>query len=548
MLARVPGGEHWIETLPRRGYRFVGPVTETQDRTPKEAEPQHRRSNLPEPLTSFVGRERELIEIKRLLPGKRLVTLVGIGGIGKTRLALQVAAEVVDAYRDGVWLVELGAITDPLLVPTAVAQALGVSERAGVTLQQTLCRHLASRQTLLILDNCEHLRDACAALADTLLRGNADTTILATSREPLRVEGEQTFPVPALSLPAPTVSADAAGSSEAVQLFVDRAQRQLPGFEVTATRASTITQLCIHLDGIPLALELAAARMRSLSIEQISARIDDRFRLLTGGSGTAQPRQQTLRATFDWSHDLLAEEERVVFRRLAVFPGSFTLDAACASSLYALKLAMDELQGGRADAMLTGGLSRPDCLYTQMGFSQLRALSPTGRCAPFEARADGLVVGEGAGMFVLKRLEDAVRDGDHIYATVAGIGLSNDVGGKLLAPTSEGQLRAMRAAYRAAGWTPADVELIECHGTGAPVGDAVEFESLRRLWSDVVEQRRSCVIGSVKSNVGHALTAAGSASSSCAMRALTPIAAASWIVKVCGPASATRRSASSTRP
>ena len=202
VLARVPGGEHWIETLPRRGYRFVGPVTETQERTPKEAEPQHRRSNLPEPLTSFVGRERELIEIKRLLPGKRLVTLVGIGGIGKTRLALQVAAEVVDAYRDGVWLVELGAITDPLLVPTAVAQALGLSERAGVTLQQTLCRHLASRQTLLILDNCEHLRDACAALADTLLRGNADTTILATSREPLRVEGEQTFPVPALSLPA----------------------------------------------------------------------------------------------------------------------------------------------------------------------------------------------------------------------------------------------------------------------------------------------------------------------------------------------------------
>ncbi len=191
--------------------------------------------------------------------------------------------------------------------------------------------------------------------------------------------------------------------------------------------------------------------------------------------------------------------------------GSYTLDAACASSLYALKLAADELCAGRADAMLTGGLSRPDCLYTQMGFAQLRALSPSGRCAPFEARADGLVVGEGAGMFVLKRLGDALRAGDHIYAVIRGIGLSNDVGGKLLAPTSEGQLRAMRAAYRAAGWQPADVDLIECHATGAPVGDAVEFESLRQLWSGFDGPRGRCVIGSVKSNIGHTLTAAGSA-------------------------------------
>jgi acyl transferase domain-containing protein/3-hydroxymyristoyl/3-hydroxydecanoyl-(acyl carrier protein) dehydratase len=191
--------------------------------------------------------------------------------------------------------------------------------------------------------------------------------------------------------------------------------------------------------------------------------------------------------------------------------GSYTLDAACASSLYALKLAVDELRSGRADAMLTGGLSRPDCLYTQMGFSQLRALSPSGRCAPFDTTADGLVVGEGAGMFLLKRLEDALPDGDRIYAVIAGLGISNDVEGKLLAPSSEGQLRAMRAAYRQAGWQPEDVDLIECHGTGTPAGDGVELESLHVLWEGRPWKPGQCVLGSVKSNVGHTLTAAGTA-------------------------------------
>jgi acyl transferase domain-containing protein/3-hydroxymyristoyl/3-hydroxydecanoyl-(acyl carrier protein) dehydratase len=189
---------------------------------------------------------------------------------------------------------------------------------------------------------------------------------------------------------------------------------------------------------------------------------------------------------------------------------SFTLDAACASSLYALKLAADELQSGRADAMLTGGVSRPDCLYTQMGFSQLRALSPSGRCSPFGAAADGLVVGEGAGVLVLKRLVDALRAGDHIYAVIAGIGLSNDTDGGLLAPSSEGQLRAMLAAYRQAGWEATGVDLIECHATGTPLGDAVEFASLRTLWGPSGWHPRQCVIGSVKSNIGHTLTAAGS--------------------------------------
>ena len=338
-LAQAPGGERWVETLARRGYRFVGPVTEVPGESQQDAWRGNKRSNLTEPLTSFIGRERELVEIKRLLPGKRLLTLVGVGGIGKTRLALQLAAEVMDAYRDGVWLVEFGSITDPLLVPTSVAQVLGVPERTGTPLTDTLCAHLKRRQMLLILDNCEHLLAACARLIDAVLRNAAEVTIIATSREPLHVAGEQTYPLQTLSLPEASADAESVGRSEAVQLFLERAQGQLPDFALTAARAATVSKICIHLDGIPLALELAAARVRSLSIEQINARLDDRFRLLTGGTRTALPRQQTLRATLDWSFDLLGEQERAVLRRLAIFPGSYTLEAA---SAVACDAAIDE--------------------------------------------------------------------------------------------------------------------------------------------------------------------------------------------------------------
>jgi len=201
----------------------------------------------------------------------------------------------------------------------------------------------------------------------------------------------------------------------------------------------------------------------------------------------------------------------IIAAALGLSGGAYTLDAACASSLYAVKLACDELISGRADAMLAGGVSRPECLYTQMGFTQLRALSPSGRCAPFDASADGLVVGEGAGVVLLKRLEDAVAQGDVIHAVIRGIGLSNDIGGNLLAPATEGQLRAMRAAYRRAGWKPTDVDYIECHGTGTPMGDAVEAESLAALWADAGAARGACAIGSVKSMIGHLLTGAGAA-------------------------------------
>ena len=201
----------------------------------------------------------------------------------------------------------------------------------------------------------------------------------------------------------------------------------------------------------------------------------------------------------------------ILAQALGLGGGSFTLDAACASSLYAIKLAMDELLSGRSDAMLSGGLSRPDPLYTQMGFSQLRALSKRGICSPFDAAGDGLVVGEGAGLFLLKRTDDALAHGDRIYGVIRGIGLANDVGGSLLAPLSEGQLRAMRAAYEQAGWSPWDVELIECHATGTPVGDAVEVASLKELWGKEFPPERSSILGSVKSNIGHLLTAAGAA-------------------------------------
>ncbi|MHC4820790.1 MAG: beta-ketoacyl [acyl carrier protein] synthase domain-containing protein, partial [Planctomycetota bacterium] len=195
-------------------------------------------------------------------------------------------------------------------------------------------------------------------------------------------------------------------------------------------------------------------------------------------------------------------------RALGLGGGSLTMDAACASSLYAVRMAMEELLAGRADAMLTGGLSRPSCLYTQMGFAQLRALSPRGVCSPFDRAADGIVVGEGAGIFVLKRLEDARRDGDDIHGIIHAVGLSNDVQGSLLAPSSEGQLRAMRRAYEAAGWSPSDVDLIECHATGTPVGDAEELRSVAALRGP---EAPPVVLGSVKSNVGHLLTGAGAA-------------------------------------
>ena len=291
-------------------------------------------NNLPLQLTSFVGREKEIAEVKRLLGAARLLTLTGPGGTGKTRLSLQVAADLLDRFPDGVWLVELAVVSDPALVPQTVASVLSVREEPGTPLIKTLTDYLRAKSLLLIMDNCEHLIGAAAQLVETLLRTCPHLQVLASSREALGIAGETSFRVPALS--APTLQSPALWASdlqsltqyEAVWLFIDRAVAVRAEFQVTNANAPALAQICCRLDGIPLAIELAAAKMRAMSVEQIAARLDDRFRLLTGGSRTALPRQQTLRALIDWSYDLLGETERVLLCRLSVFAGSWALEAA----------------------------------------------------------------------------------------------------------------------------------------------------------------------------------------------------------------------------
>ncbi len=285
-------------------------------------------NNLPRQLTSFIGREKEMADVKRLLSTAYLVTLTGSGGAGKTRLALQVAADVVDGYLDGVWLADLAPISDPGLVPKTVASALSVAEQPGRDMTETLVDALRSKAMLLVLDNCEHLLAACRDLAAALLRKCPEVRILVTSREELGVPGEALWRVPSLSLPEDIrhlPRSEELVLYDAVRLFVDRAVATTPRFTVTSKNAPAVAQVCQQLDGIPLAIELAAARIKVLTVEQIAARLDDRFRLLTGGSQVLLPRHQTLRATLDWSYDLLPEPEQILLQRLSVFAGGFTL-------------------------------------------------------------------------------------------------------------------------------------------------------------------------------------------------------------------------------
>jgi predicted ATPase/class 3 adenylate cyclase/DNA-binding CsgD family transcriptional regulator len=273
--------------------------------------------NLPSQFTSFVGRGPQLAEARKLLTESRLVTFTGAGGVGKTRLAVQVANQLADENADGVWYVDLAPITDPDLVPVTAAHALGLPDQPGRSTMDTLLRFVRDRQMLVVLDNCEHLLDACANLVVTVLGGAPGLTLLATSREPIGVTGEATWRVPSLSV-----------ADEAVELFADRARLAQAGFAVTEDNAAVLAEICQRLDGMPLAIELAAARVRALSLAEILDSLHDRFRLLTGGARTAVRRQQTLRASVDWSHALLTEPERILFRRLAVFFGGFDLDAA----------------------------------------------------------------------------------------------------------------------------------------------------------------------------------------------------------------------------
>lgn len=323
-------GEHRLKDLsrPERVYQLLHDSFshDTRPLRSLDAFPH----NLPIQLTSFVGREQEVEEVTKLLTGARMVTLAGVGGAGKTRLAIQTAAELLANYEDGVWLIELAAITDPTRIPATVMDVLGVEEKANEEPIETLKRALAKKQILLVMDNCEHLVDPAARFAAAALGAGTGVSMLATSREMLGVPGEYPFQVKSLASPE---SLDeevrlALLRYPAVQLFSERGELARPGWRVTADNADSVVQICQRLDGMPLAIELAAARLRMMPAGKIAERLDDRFRLLTGGSRTVLPRQQTLEAAIDWSFDLLSDEEKTLFGRLAVFMGGFTLEAA----------------------------------------------------------------------------------------------------------------------------------------------------------------------------------------------------------------------------
>ncbi len=320
-------GTHAVATVPGRGYRFTLQPEAAPGAPPIPSAPGH---NLPAALNGFIGREREMAEVDALLEQSRMVTITSAGGTGKTRLALEVARAGVGRFADGVWFVELAPVARESGVAQSVAAVLGVREAAGAAALEALERWMRARSMLLVLDNCEHLLPACAELAARLLRAAPGLTLLATSREALRVAGETAYPLSSFPTPDPDtpIAAEAIAQYDAVRLFVDRAKAANAAFRLTDENGRAVTAICRRLDGIPLAIELAAARVRALSPENIAVRLAEGFRLLTSGDRAALPRHQTLRASMDWSHELLTSEERVLFRRLAVFAGGWTLEAA----------------------------------------------------------------------------------------------------------------------------------------------------------------------------------------------------------------------------
>lgn len=323
-------GEHALRDLlsPERIYQLCHP--NIPDQFPPIRSLSSYKNNLPVQLTSFVGREAELQSIKDHLNTTRLLTLLGPGGTGKTRLSLQAAADIVDRFPDGVWFVELASLTDPDLLADQIAGVLRVPDQPGKTLRQSVGDFMRLKELLLIFDNVEHLVREAAEIVEFLLRTCPKIRVLVTGREALFIGGETTLQIPSLSLPPKNgrLTLDEMTACESVKLFVDRAMAALPNFQLTEARAPAVAEIVRRLDGIPLALELAAARLRMMSVEQIAARLSDRFRLLTGGQRTALPRQQTLQALIDWSWNLLEEDERILFRRLSVFAGGWTLEAA----------------------------------------------------------------------------------------------------------------------------------------------------------------------------------------------------------------------------
>src|SRR5215469_7481848 len=322
-LRRAFGADHdLIRTIAGRGYQFTGEIRarsgdaagqwDVREPTGDPA-PAHPPANLPERVSELIGREKDLGEIRNLIAERRLVTLTGVGGIGKTTLGFEVARLLLPEFADGIWVAELGPLSDPGLVFVTVATALGLELTAGATSPGRVADALGSKKLLLVLDNCEHVINAAASMAEALLRTNPSTRVIATSREPLRAPGECIYRVLPLGVPAEGAEdPDEVLRHGAARLFVARARDADPHFSLDSGAAAAMAAICRRLDGMPLAIELAAARTASLGLEGLASRLDDRFRLLTGGRRTALPRQQTLRATLDWSYELLSEPERVV--------------------------------------------------------------------------------------------------------------------------------------------------------------------------------------------------------------------------------------------
>jgi predicted ATPase/class 3 adenylate cyclase/Tfp pilus assembly protein PilF len=323
-------GERRLKDLihPMRIYQIASP--RIRDDFPQLKTLDSRPNNLPVQLTSFIGREEEMRKIKGVLRQTHLTTLTGSGGSGKTRLALQVAADIIDEFENGVWYIELASLVDPALLPQAIAQVLNIKEEAKRTMEETLVDYLRDKQIMLILDNCEHMIESCAKLAEVLLKKIPKLKLIATSREALRCSGEITHRVLSLESPDPSkkITVEQLIQYESVRLFIERALSVNPNFRVNEENASSLAKICFQLDGIPLAIELAASRIKVLSVQKIQERMNDRFKLLTGGKRTALPRQQTLKAMIDWSYDLLSVQEKNLWNRLSVFSGGWTLEEA----------------------------------------------------------------------------------------------------------------------------------------------------------------------------------------------------------------------------
>src|SRR5215510_9989956 len=397
VLAAAGDGDRYLLTVAGRGYRFVAPVTRetagevkvaavADQSAPVAADTGAATNNLPQQLTSLIGREAELAEINTRLSDHRLVTLTGSGGVGKTRLSIEAGRGLLDRFPDGIWLAELAPLNDPQLVTSIIADALGVTLSATTGALETLTSALRTRQLLLIVDNCEHVIAEAARVVEALMRSCPRLSILASSRERLAIAGESVIRVPSLPAPQPgdAATAERARDYAAVRLFVERANALGCGFALSDANAATVASICRRLDGIPLAIELAVPRLKVLTVERLAGGLDERFRLLTGGSRTALPRQQTLHALIDWSYSLLSDAEKMLLARLSVFLGGTTLGSISAV------VAGDEMRAEQIGDLLLS-LVEKSLVHADFGGSECRyGLLESTRYYAAEKLADAL--------------------------------------------------------------------------------------------------------------------------------------------------------------